>query len=219
MSLILPEPQKIIKAGELKPSAKAQVAIGAVYIPNVIDSQGDWMTAEEIQKAAYKFMAMEKLDVVDVMHDNKKVGARIVESYITRKGDPDFEIPGTWAVGIHVPDPVLWGKIESGELGGFSMEVLARRLLNVEPEKKRALKFENGTAIGRTFKHETDDAAHDHSYEAVYKNGKFAGGRTNVHTDKNGIPHFHTILGGVITEEALGHRHRFSTLEHFMDAA
>lgn len=189
---------------------KQQVAFGAVYAPGVIDSQRDFMRADEIRKAAYDFLRRGTTDAIDTQHNNEKNGAYVVESFLSKKGDPDFPIEGTWVVGIHVPDADLWDKIEKGEIGGLSMEVVARRIHDQDAPTRKAL-FANGTARGKTFK--TGD--HEHTYEVSYgPNGEFLGGRTN---EVDG--HFHVIKGGVITEEVGDHRHRFSTLEHFEEEA
>lgn len=187
--------------------AKQQVAFGAVYAPGVIDSQRDFMRADEIRKAAYDFLRRGTTDAIDTQHDNQKNGAYVVESSLSKKGDPDFPIEGTWVVGIHVPNEELWGKIEKGEIGGLSMEVVARRIPDQDAPTRKNL-FVNGKAKGRTFK--TGD--HEHEYEVSYgPNGEFLGGRTTPAEDG----HFHIIKGGVTTEEHGDHRHRFSTLEHF----
>lgn len=186
-----------------------QVAYGAVYMPDVVDSQNDFMRADEIRKAAHGFLRRGTTDAIDTHHNNVKNGSHVVESFLTKEGDPDFPIPGTWVVGIHVPDPVLWAQIEKGEIGGLSMEVIARRHEGRDVPTRK-LRSATGKATGCTYK--TGD--HEHTYEIEYgPNGEFMGGRTN---EVNG--HFHLIRAGktgVVTEEAADHRHRFSTLEHF----
>ena len=191
-------------------AAKQQVAFGAVYMPGVVDSQNDFMRADEIRKAAYDFLRRGTTDAIDTQHNNQKSGAYVVESFLSKAGDADFPIPGTWVVGIHVPDADLWAQIEKGEIGGLSMEVVARRL-NDQPVTERKARYANGKAKGKTYK--TGD--HEHTYEVAYgPNGEFLGGRTD---EVDG--HFHVIKGGVITEEVGDHRHRFSTIEHFEEAA
>ncbi len=187
--------------------AKQQVAFGAVYAPGVIDSQNDFMRADEIRKAAYDFLRRGTTDAIDTQHNNEKNGAYVVESFLSKKGDPDFPIEGTWVVGIHVPCADLWGKIEKGEIGGLSMEVVAKRVQNQDAPTRKA-RYANGKAKGKTYK--TGD--HEHTYEVAYgPNGEFLGGHTLP--DESG--HVHVIKGGVTTEEHADHRHRFSTLEHF----
>ncbi len=40
----------------IKSDAKKRYTLGVVYEPDVVDSQGDWTDAEEIEKAAHAFM-------------------------------------------------------------------------------------------------------------------------------------------------------------------
>jgi hypothetical protein len=106
------------------PIAKADderhLAYGAVYVPNVPDSHNDWMSADEIEKAAHRFLASGAVNNVDHEHDLKNTGSVVVESFIARDGDADFPV-GAWVVGVHVPSPDLWRMVKSGEITGFSM--------------------------------------------------------------------------------------------------
>jgi hypothetical protein len=76
--------------------------IGEVYSPDFPDSQGDYMTAEEIRLMAYRFMAKGEPYRIDKEHDKKECGAFVVESFIARENDPDF-ISGSWVIGVHIP--------------------------------------------------------------------------------------------------------------------
>ena len=62
-----------------------------------------------------------KNDQIDRNHKGLKDKGSVVESFIVRKGDPDF-IEGAWVVGVHVPDKEVWQQIVKGELTGFSIE-------------------------------------------------------------------------------------------------
>jgi len=100
-----------------------RVVIGAVYVPEQLDTHGDFMTAEEIRKGAYDYMRKaDALAQIDTNHDNVRTGSYVVESFISRKGDPDFKIEGTWVVGVHIPDDDVWEAVKRGEINGFSME-------------------------------------------------------------------------------------------------
>ena len=70
---------------------------------------------------AYGFLSKGITDSIDINHDGQKCGACVVESFIARENDPDF-IPGSWVVGVHVPDVDQWELVKTGELNGFSME-------------------------------------------------------------------------------------------------
>ena len=172
---------------------KKHIVTGVVYAPFVLDSQGDFMSAEDIEKMAHKFMADSVTKNIDVMHDNVVIKAYAVESYIN-KDNPDFP-EGAWVVSVKVEDPVVWDKIEKGEYNGFSMEVLAKGVpVSVEYEVQQNI-------WGYTEKQED---GHYHAYYlTVNETGKPVSGRTSV---DNG--HYHLINKGTATEMAEGHAHR-----------
>ena len=98
-----------------------QLAYGAVYEPYLLDTQGEWMRPDQIEAMAHKFMLKQLNSAFDVMHDNQGGKAHVVESFIARKGDPDY-VEGSWVLGVWVPDRELWARIRKGEIGGFSFE-------------------------------------------------------------------------------------------------
>ena len=96
---------------------------GVVYEPLVEDSQGNFMTAQEITKAAYWFA--KNGDKVDLQHDFKECKSCIVvENWIAKA---DFDIgdnnvsKGTWLMTVEVCDTDIWDKVQKGEITGFSM--------------------------------------------------------------------------------------------------
>lgn len=183
-----------------KKDAAQRLVFAEVYAPSRPDSDVEFMRAEEIQKMAYGFMKTMKLSAVDQQHNNEMVeGACIVESFIARKGDPDF-IEGAWVVGMHIDNDEVWDRVEKGEINGFSVEALVTKhpqevVLELPPIVR-----------GLTFKGED---GHDHTFHVAYDSeGKFLGGRTD-----NVDGHEHIIKRGTVTEEAEGHSHRFSHVE------
>lgn len=180
-----------------------QIVYAEVYAPGVPDSQGDFMVSEEIRKAAHNFLKQMRVDQIDVNHNNELTGAFVVESFIARKGDPEF-ISDSWVVGVHIPDPDLWGQVKKGELNGFSMEAVVRRT-------QREIEIEvPETVVGKT------DSVQNHTHTFTVKfseEGDFLGGSTN---DVNG--HSHKITKGTATDTADGHTHRFSFVEAFVNA-
>ena len=174
---------------------------GVVYAPMSQDADGEHMDAETIRKMAYNFMRAQKNDKIDLQHNNKLVdGARVVESFIARKGDPDFP-EGAWVAGVHVPDDATWQKIKRNEINGFSVEAFVQKqTVEVEVDLPAVMR-------GKTYKSED----HEHEFYVGYdKSGNFIGGTTNL---ING--HSHVIKRGTLTEAASGHSHRFSHLEGF----
>lgn len=183
-----------------KEDAKQRIVFAEVYAPNRPDSDGEFMDAETIRKMAYGFMRDMKLDQIDHQHTNELVDeARVVESFIARKGDADF-MEGSWVVGIHIPKDQDWAKVESGEWNGFSIEAMVHKSpVDVSLEIPPVLS-------GRTIKSE----GHEHTFHVAYNDdGKFLGGKTDTVDG-----HYHIIKRGTLTEEANGHSHRFSHLEH-----
>jgi hypothetical protein len=186
--------------------AELRIVWAEVYAPGVPDTDGDFMDAATIQKMAYDFMRAMKLDQIDRQHNNQLVdGARVVESFIARKGDPDF-IEGAWVVGVHVPDDETWRAIKSGEINGFSMEALVNRT-------QTELTFDLPPVLqGMTSK--GGDDLHEHEFFVKYDaEGNLVGGATSM---VNG--HRHQIRRGTTTETEAGHMHRFSFVEQLYGA-
>ena len=104
-----------------KSDSKQQIVFGEVYTPNRRDSDGNFMTAETIEKMAHDFLENNRNDQVSKAHDGNTDKGCVVESFIAREGDPDF-IAGSWVVGVHVPNAKIWKYVENGELTGFSIE-------------------------------------------------------------------------------------------------
>lgn len=181
-------------------SAK-QLVYGEVYIPMVLDSDNDFKTAETIERDAHRFLSSGNVNKIDTNHDLNTNGSFVVESFIARKGDPDF-IEGSWVMGVHIVDPELWQEVVKGELNGFS-------LYGVGQKQSKLIEIEipdDGIVKGET------QGSEDHTHEYIVKfssEGKFLGGST---TEVNG--HTHTITKGTATDKANNHSHRFSYLEY-----
>ncbi len=188
-----------MKASIKKIDDELQVVYGEVYAPNVPDAHGDFMQTEEVRKMAHKFMESMALNAVDMNHDNVETGSTVVESFIARKGDPDY-IEDAWVVGVHIPDEGIWKKVKSGELNGFSMEALVKTSEKIiEVDVPDVIK-------GRTLK---DESGHTHTYEVSFDDeGNFVGGRTDI---VNG--HYHDIRKASVTGKVADHSHRFSIME------
>ena len=104
-----------------KSDTKQQIVFGEVYVPDRRDTDGNFMTAETIEKMAHDFLAKKRYSQISKAHDGNLDKGCVVESFIAREGDPDFAA-GSWVVGVHVPDAKIWKSIEAGELTGFSIE-------------------------------------------------------------------------------------------------
>lgn len=177
-----------------------RLVFAEVYAPLRVDSDREYMDSKGIKDMAYKFMKAMKLNNVDSAHTNELVeGACVVESFIARKGDPDF-IEGAWVVGMHIDNDEMWEKVKKGQINGFSMEAMVNKdTVDVEMILPPIID-------GKTLKAED---GHEHTFHVAYdEEGKFLGGKTD---SVNG--HFHIIKRGSVTEEASDHAHRFSHLE------
>lgn len=96
---------------------------GIVYEPLVEDTQGNFMTEDEIRKAAHWFT--KNGDKVDIQHSFEAVdGVTVVESYITPCDMVIADAPiikGTWIMTVEVTNADVWEKVQKGEISGYSM--------------------------------------------------------------------------------------------------
>ncbi|MGI4991061.1 XkdF-like putative serine protease domain-containing protein (plasmid) [Halobacteriovorax sp. GFR7] len=196
---------KVINVPIKEDNKLLQVIYGEVYIPNVLDSHGEWMTHWEITAMAHGFMANGDLTAVDREHNNVKTGARIVESYIANEGDPIF-IAGAWVIGVKLPDE-MWELYLSGDINGFSFEGLVHKstaLYDVE------IPF---TMTGETAERD----GHIHLFKVYFnESGDFLGGETSAPLAENGEildGHYHLISRGTVTDDAEQHNHTFNFID------
>jgi len=192
-------PSDAINCTIKKSDDELQIVYGEVYAPTIPDSQGDFMTRETIREMAHNFLRKGLVQNIDIQHTREQSGAYVVESFVAREDDPTF-IPGSWVLGVKIPDPEVWALVKSGELNGFSMDGEGvRRAMTYEFEVPPVIE-------GMT--EETD--GHRHRFAVQYdEHGNFLGGVT----DKAPDGHYHRIRAGTVTDEAQGHSHRFSFLE------
>lgn len=100
-----------------------RLVTGQVYAPDTLDAHGHFMTAKELKRVAHQFMQDGLITSIDVQHNNETVTATIVESFIARKGDPDFE-EGAWVATVKIDDPDIWNAVKAGYINGYSFEIL-----------------------------------------------------------------------------------------------
>lgn len=184
-----------------KLDAARQLIWSEVYVPMVPDSQGDFMSAQEIEQTAHNFMRGQRNYNIDTEHNLQKNDSVVIESFIARAGDPDF-VPGSWVVGMHIVDPATWAAIEKGEINALSMYGSGgRENAVVEIDIP-----DDGVVKGDTH----DFGGHKHSYALQFDDkGNVVKGCTDE-VAIAGVKHSHVIKGGTITEPAAGHTHRYS---------
>lgn len=110
---------KLIKAR----TPEERFVLGIVLEPEIVDSQDDIYSAEEIRKAAHRFM--EEQRNLGVMHrhlDNE--GLVILENYIAlvdMKIGTQTVKKGTWLLGMRVKSDRIWAMVKSGDFTGLSI--------------------------------------------------------------------------------------------------
>lgn len=88
-----------------------------------VDSWGTFMRRETLETMAHRFL--EYARKADSQHDHGVIGD-LVESYLTREGDPTYP-PNVWVAKVKVHDADVIAQLDDGTLTGFSIEILASR--------------------------------------------------------------------------------------------
>lgn len=118
-----------------------RIVYGKALVPNVVDSQDDIVSKEDIEETAHNFLInlqkayvelatrgkqSTKASQIGFMHKVfKGVGGfgYIVESYI----DPE----GSWVLATKINDETIWKMIEDREITGYSVGGKGRRIPQV----------------------------------------------------------------------------------------
>jgi len=107
-----------------------RIVFGPVLIPDEPDTDGDVVSAEQIEKVAHKFV--EDYGNIDLQHSLNNVG-KLVESYILPMdidvGDGNIVPKGSWMMGVRVTDDDAWQAVKDGKLTGFSIMALQKAAL------------------------------------------------------------------------------------------
>lgn len=107
----------------LKVDNNAHYVTGIVYEPLVEDAHGNFMTEDEIRKAAYWFA--KNGDKVDLQHSFEQAdGVSVVENYVAPSDMTVADQPiakGTWVMTVEVNNAEIWDKVQKGKVTGFSM--------------------------------------------------------------------------------------------------
>jgi hypothetical protein len=96
-----------------------------------VDGGRDYFTAEELEKAAWSYLASGSPQVGIGHADGTTGAATVVESYVWRGGDWDLGDgivvrKGDWLVGM-ILEPKSWELAKAGKLAGVSPQGTARR--------------------------------------------------------------------------------------------
>jgi hypothetical protein len=109
----------------LKINTEEQTITGVVLQPEIVDAQGDIMSADVIRDAAHRFLAdHNRTTKLGLMHKDFKKRFELFESYLA---PVDLVIgthhvkAGAWVIVIHVLAKAIWDKVKAGKLTGFSI--------------------------------------------------------------------------------------------------
>lgn len=116
----------------LKVDEEKRIVTGVVYEPDTPDTHDEFMTAQEIEKAAHQFL--KDYRNIDKQHDFTSGQGEVVESWIAKSdttvGEQQIR-EGTWLMSVHVPDDEIWSEIKKGNITGFSMGGVGERVKQV----------------------------------------------------------------------------------------
>lgn len=174
-----------------------RIVFGEVLLPDTINVYGDFHTKESIRQFAYGFMIAGF--GIDHEHRNQDVSesVKVVESFIARKGDPDFN-EGAWVIGMYIGDDDLWQAVLDGDINGYSYEALVQFLgIQIQTSMDRV-------KYGTTEEYPVD--GHLHNFTVVIdEDGRPITGGTSI---DNG--HSHSISSHSVTDQSFGHTHRYN---------
>ena len=107
----------------IKADVEHHFITGIVYEPNTEDAHGNFMTEEEITKAAYWYAR--NGNNVDLQHDFDVLeNAYVVESWVAKanfKVGKETVKKGTWLMTVELTDDAIWDAVQNGKITGFSM--------------------------------------------------------------------------------------------------
>lgn len=135
-----PNFEKQVRVLVNKEDSAEKLVYGVVYEPDSIDAHEDFMTAEEIEKAAHTFM--KDYRNLDKQHDFVPGAGEVVESYVA---PDDFTVggetikKGSWVLVTKATDEV-WEAIQKGEITGYSMAGTAEAI-EVEKQEDEHVSF------------------------------------------------------------------------------
>lgn len=187
-------PRVVIKSEEKR------LVFAEVYSPMHVDTDGEAMSADEIEKMAHRFLASGRVGNVDVTHNYQKSGCVIVESFIARKSDADGFVEGSWVLGVKVVPDELWEAVKKGELNGFSFAGEVKKI----PVTAKVLLTKR--LEGESEKAEVEGVVEEHSHpiEIAFD----VEGKVSLGVAKFASGHEHPITRLTATDEVLQHRHR-----------
>jgi uracil-DNA glycosylase len=122
---------KIEEVPIFKTDEERQIVYGVVMEPYENDTDKNWSTPDEIEKAAHHFMEWWREH--DTEHTKESIDAVPVESWVSPVDMTVNDQPvkkGSWVMGVHIRDEDQWEKVKAGEYAGFSIEAFANIDIN-----------------------------------------------------------------------------------------
>ena len=176
------------------------IVTGVVYAPGQVDTDGDASTPEEIEKAAYRFIASGKVNQIDIYHNEIPTGSVVVGSWVWSEDDGPRWTPGTWLMKVAIFDPTIKTEVKAGRISGFSFHG------DGWSEKTAVWVFHPIVSRGTT-ELSTDDGPlppHDHDLELKYDDKAVP---IQTRTGPR-LGHSHIVKAPGATESEFGHAHR-----------
>jgi hypothetical protein len=193
--------QKILEVSIKSIETESQMVFGEVYAPDLVDTDWEAMSREDVEKMAHQFVRDGYLDRIDIQHDKQPCGAQVLESFIARNPNDPFFTEGSWVLGVWIPDDT-WNQVKNGELNGFSFYGTS------EKQPVKVLIDVAYSAVGETEDGGNDEKGiekHKHTFVVRFnEHGLVVSGHTDF---KDG--HSHEIRMTTATEEAFDHAHRY----------
>jgi len=118
-----------------------RIVYGKALVPDMIDSQDDYILKEDIEESAHSFLINLQKAYVELAQGKQTTDASqigymhkvfkgvggfgyIVESYIDQQG--------SWVLATKITDEVVWQKILNKEINGYSVGGKGRRIAKKE---------------------------------------------------------------------------------------
>lgn len=128
---------RVAKSAEvLVVKADQRLVYGVVLQPGIPDSQGDTLTAAEIEKAAHEYLVTSRKQ--DLQHSEQAALIDVVESYVAAS---DLEVggrpvlKGAWVMASRINDDAIWAAVQKDEITGYSIGGTAVRTRKSDQHK------------------------------------------------------------------------------------
>lgn len=198
-------PRFVIRSDDPDAPDFERVVMAEVIVPDVPNTYADIYSPEAVKEFAYEYARQGY--GIDQQHDQNDLPISdvfVCESFIARKGDPDF-LEGSWVVGMKILSDDLWAKVLSGEINGYSIDALC----SVLPVTVQNLR--NRQIVGVTEPDPIDGHTHEYVIFVNALNHPISGGTAIT----NGHAHTittHTRTGAAQNSLGRKHSHRFHVL-------